>query len=43
MDIKKIVEVLQQLKQKYPSLTNDEILRICEIKLLCDIKARMNR
>jgi len=43
MEITKLVEILQGIRAQYPSLTNDEILRLMELKTLMEIKARLNR
>ena len=39
MRVKMIVESLQAIKAEFPNLTNEEVLKILEIKTLMEIKA----
>lgn len=43
--IKSIQEIKKFLNDNYPNLTlsNDEILKIMELKLLCEIKVRLSK
>jgi hypothetical protein len=43
MKIELIVSLLQKLKNKYPELTNDEILKIALLKVLMEIKVKLTK
>lgn len=40
MEIEKVVEMLQEIKQLYPSLSNDEVLKIMDLKIKLENRAR---
>lgn len=42
MAIKKVIEILQEIRAEYPNLTNDEVLKILEIHTLMGIKVALN-
>lgn len=41
MKVEAVIKELQAIKQKYPSLTNEEILKVLEIKFLGEIKTKL--
>lgn len=41
MEVSAVVDMLLKIKEDYPILTNDEILKILEIKTLIETKARI--
>ena len=41
MKVEKVVEMLQEIREKYPSLSNDEVLKILEIKTLIEIRSKL--
>lgn len=43
MNVEIVIKLLQKIKQAHPSMTNEEILKILEIKTLMEIKAQDGR
>ena len=40
MEIKAVIDALLDIKQQYPNLTNDEVLKIMEIKVRMEGNSR---
>ena len=43
MEVNEVVAILQEIRAAYPSLTNDEVLKIMNLKILLEIKVALNR
>ncbi len=43
MEVKVVIEALKEIRELYPILTNNEVLKIMEIKTLLEIKSRLSR
>jgi hypothetical protein len=43
MKVKAVIDALLEIREEYPSLTNAEVLRVMELKILLEIKARLSR
>lgn len=41
METQELIRRLQEIKNTYPILTNDEILKIMELKILFEIRAEL--
>jgi len=41
MEVKELVEQLLKIKTAYPNLTNDEVLKLLELKTLIEIKGKI--
>lgn len=43
MELQKLVDILLEVKAKYPTLSNIEILELIKLKTLMEIKVSLNR
>ena len=43
MEVKAVIEALKEIRELYPILSNNEVLKIMEIKTLLEIKSRLSR
>ena len=41
IDVKKIVDGLLEIKKQYSSMKNDEIIKIMQLKILMEIRAKL--
>ena len=43
MEVNAVIKALQEIRVEYPNLTNDEVLKIMELKILMELKSVLSR
>ena len=41
MEVEKIVDALLEIKAQFPSMSNAEVLKVMELKILLEIRAKL--